>query len=184
MSMFIYLVMAFWAGHRPRLQHPAVGHDGAGAGADRRADGLPLAVDRRPVGQADVGHLVGVGCAADLGTDPVLPLHRLHRAAGGHRRSRAAPTRPAAILALVGVVNIPIIYFSVKWWNTLHQGSSVNLTKSPSMAADHALGHAADGAVLLDVLDRRRLDARAHHHARTRAHTPTGSRHCWPEAKK
>ena len=34
---------------------------------------------------------------------------------------------------LVGVVNIPIIYFSVKWWNTLHQGSSVNLTKS-SMA--------------------------------------------------
>ena len=37
------------------------------------------------------------------------------------------------ILLLVGVVNIPIIYFSVKWWNTLHQGSSVNLTKS-SMA--------------------------------------------------
>ena len=34
---------------------------------------------------------------------------------------------------LVGVVNVPIIYFSVKWWNTLHQGSSVNLTKS-SMA--------------------------------------------------
>jgi heme exporter protein C len=32
------------------------------------------------------------------------------------------------------VVNIPIIYFSVKWWNTLHQGSSVSLTKSPSMA--------------------------------------------------
>ena len=31
------------------------------------------------------------------------------------------------------MVNIPIIYFSVKWWNTLHQGSSVNLTKS-SMA--------------------------------------------------
>jgi heme exporter protein C len=41
------------------------------------------------------------------------------------------------------VVNVPIIYFSVKWWNTLHQGSSVNLTKAPM--ADHALGHAADG---------------------------------------
>ena len=41
--------------------------------------------------------------------------------------------RAAAVLALVGVVNVPIIYFSVKWWNTLHQGSSVNLTKS-SMA--------------------------------------------------
>jgi len=41
--------------------------------------------------------------------------------------------RAGAILALVGVVNVPIIYFSVKWWNTLHQGSSVNLAKS-SMA--------------------------------------------------
>ena len=42
--------------------------------------------------------------------------------------------KAGAILALVGVVNIPISYFSVKWWNTLHQGSSVSLTKSPSMA--------------------------------------------------
>lgn len=42
--------------------------------------------------------------------------------------------RAAAVLALVGVVNVPIIYFSVKWWNTLHQGSSVSLTKAPSMA--------------------------------------------------
>jgi heme exporter protein C len=32
-------------------------------------------------------------------------------------------------------VNVPIIYFSVKWWNTLHQGSSVSLTKAPAMAA-------------------------------------------------
>jgi heme exporter protein C len=42
--------------------------------------------------------------------------------------------KASAILALVGVVNVPIIYFSVKWWNTLHQGASVSLTKSPSMA--------------------------------------------------
>ena len=41
--------------------------------------------------------------------------------------------RAGAVLALVGVVNVPIIYFSVKWWNTLHQGASVSLTKS-SMA--------------------------------------------------
>src|ERR1051325_2982183 len=33
--------------------------------------------------------------------------------------------RAAAILALVGVVNIPIIKFSVEWWNTLHQGESI-----------------------------------------------------------
>ncbi len=40
----------------------------------------------------------------------------------------------SAILAFVGVVNIPIIYFSVTWWNTLHQGASVSLTKAPAMA--------------------------------------------------
>src|SRR5690242_21706601 len=43
--------------------------------------------------------------------------------------------RAGAILALVGVINVPIIYFSVKWWNTLHQGASVSMTKSPTMAA-------------------------------------------------
>ncbi|WP_298621688.1 heme ABC transporter permease CcmC [uncultured Zoogloea sp.] len=42
--------------------------------------------------------------------------------------------KAGAIVALVGVVNVPIIYFSVKWWNTLHQGASVSLTKAPTMA--------------------------------------------------
>jgi heme exporter protein C len=42
--------------------------------------------------------------------------------------------RAGALLNLVGVINIPIIYFSVQWWNTLHQGSSVSLTRAPSMA--------------------------------------------------
>lgn len=42
--------------------------------------------------------------------------------------------RACALLALVGVVNVPIIYFSVKWWNTLHQGSSISLTAAPKMA--------------------------------------------------
>ncbi len=42
--------------------------------------------------------------------------------------------RAGALLLLVGVVNIPIIYFSVKWWNTLHQGASVSLTSAPTMA--------------------------------------------------
>ena len=43
--------------------------------------------------------------------------------------------RAGAVLALVGVINIPIIYFSVKWWNTLHQGASVSFTSAPTMAA-------------------------------------------------
>ena len=34
--------------------------------------------------------------------------------------------RASAILAIIGLVNLPIIYFSVLWWNTLHQGSSVS----------------------------------------------------------
>ncbi len=40
-----------------------------------------------------------------------------------------------ALLAVVGSVNIPIIYFSVKWWNTLHQGATVSLTAAPKMAS-------------------------------------------------
>jgi heme exporter protein C len=48
--------------------------------------------------------------------------------------------RAGALLALVGVVNVPIIYFSVKWWNTLHQGSSINMGAAPKMAATMLLG--------------------------------------------
>lgn len=33
--------------------------------------------------------------------------------------------KACGVLAIVGVVNVPIIYFSVKWWNTLHQGASI-----------------------------------------------------------
>jgi heme exporter protein C len=35
--------------------------------------------------------------------------------------------RAGAVLALVGVVNLPVLYFSVQWWNTLHQGASISL---------------------------------------------------------
>jgi heme exporter protein C len=42
--------------------------------------------------------------------------------------------KAGALLILVGAINVPIIYFSVKWWNTLHQGASVSLMKAPSMA--------------------------------------------------
>jgi len=43
--------------------------------------------------------------------------------------------RAGAVLLLVGVVNVPIIYFSVNWWNTLHQGASVSVTGGSRMAA-------------------------------------------------
>lgn len=60
----------------------------------------------------------------------------LHASIDDPRRADKA----AAILAIVGVVNVPIIYFSVKWWNTLHQGSSVSITRAPSMASTMLLG--------------------------------------------
>ena len=40
-----------------------------------------------------------------------------------------------ALLALVGAVNVPIIYFSVRWWNTLHQGQTISLAAAPKMAS-------------------------------------------------
>ena len=60
----------------------------------------------------------------------------LHAAIDDERRA----DRAAALLALVGVVNVPIIYFSVKWWNTLHQGASVSLAKAPSIATPMLIG--------------------------------------------
>ena len=43
--------------------------------------------------------------------------------------------RAGALLALVGVVNVPVIYFSVQWWNTLHQGATISLRSAPTMAS-------------------------------------------------
>ena len=43
--------------------------------------------------------------------------------------------KAGALLAIVGAVNVPIIYFSVRWWNTLHQGATVSLTSAPKMAS-------------------------------------------------
>ncbi|MCP5155380.1 MAG: heme ABC transporter permease [Ectothiorhodospiraceae bacterium] len=46
---------------------------------------------------------------------------------------RRTGARAAAVLALVGVVNIPIIHYSVEWWNTLHQGPTVTKLDKPSI---------------------------------------------------
>lgn len=43
--------------------------------------------------------------------------------------------RAAALLAIVGSVNVPIIYFSVKWWNTLHQGATIKFSGTSMHAA-------------------------------------------------
>jgi heme exporter protein C len=50
----------------------------------------------------------------------------------GNRENAA---KACAVLAIVGVVNIPIIKYSVEWWNTLHQGATFTLTEKPAMPA-------------------------------------------------
>ena len=42
--------------------------------------------------------------------------------------------KAGALLAIIGAVNVPIIYFSVRWWNTLHQGATISMTAAPKMA--------------------------------------------------
>lgn len=44
--------------------------------------------------------------------------------------------KAASIIALVGVVNLPIIHYSVEWWNTLHQGATVSKFEKPSMSIE------------------------------------------------
>jgi len=44
--------------------------------------------------------------------------------------------KAAAVLAIVGSINIPVIKYSVEWWNTLHQPATITLTKKPTMAPE------------------------------------------------
>jgi len=48
----------------------------------------------------------------------------------------ATAAKASAVLALVGMVNIPIIKYSVEWWNTLHQPATFTLTEKPAMPAE------------------------------------------------
>lgn len=48
----------------------------------------------------------------------------------------ASGDKASAVLALVGVVNIPIIKYSVEWWNTLHQPATFKITEKPAMPSD------------------------------------------------
>jgi len=51
-------------------------------------------------------------------------------------QNRASGARAAAIVALVGTVNIPIIYKSVDWWSSLHQPASIKFTEQSSIAPE------------------------------------------------
>ena len=134
MSMFLYVVMAGWSalalGLNTRLSAmmaQAIAPTGAlmtlialasGAFWGRPTWGTYWAWDARMTSELILLFLyLGVIALRNAIDDP----RRADRACG--------------VLALTGVVNIPIIYFSVQWWNTLHQGGTVSLTKAPSMAS-------------------------------------------------
>jgi len=134
MSMFLYLVMAFWCaislGFNTRLAAmlaQALAPTGAmftaialwtGALWGKPTWGTYWAWDARMTSELILLFLY-FGYIA------------LRNAIDDPRRA----DRASSVLALVGAVNVPIIYFSVKWWNTLHQGASVSMTTAPKMAS-------------------------------------------------
>jgi heme exporter protein C len=139
MSMFIYVVMAVWAAiglaFNTRLSHmmaSALAPTGAlltfialwtGSFWGRPTWGTWWAWDARLTSELILLFLY-------------LGFMALQAAIDDRRRAE----RAGALLAIVGVVNVPIIYYSVQWWNTLHQGASVSLTRAPSMAATMLTG--------------------------------------------
>ena len=62
----------------------------------------------------------------------VLFLSRVIALANGFDRPERG-SRPAALLAMVGVINVPIVKFSVDWWNTLHQPASILRSGGPAI---------------------------------------------------
>jgi heme exporter protein C len=133
MSMFLYVVMAFWAAvglvfntRLSSMMATAIAPTGAlmtflalwtGAFWGRPTWGAYWVWDARLTSELILLFLY-------------LGFIALQAAIDDPRRADKA----GAVLALVGVVNVPIIYFSVQWWNTLHQGASVSITRAPSMA--------------------------------------------------
>ncbi|EEZ80542.1 MAG: heme ABC transporter permease [Candidatus Thioglobus sp.] len=47
-------------------------------------------------------------------------------------------SKASSILAIVGLINLPVIHYSVNWWNTLHQGASVSSIEKISQPAIHS----------------------------------------------
>jgi heme exporter protein C len=134
MSMFIYLIMAAWAGvglvFNTRLSSMMA--------SALAPTGALFALLSLVTGALWGKPMWGAWWVWDARLTSELILLFLYLGFLALQSSIDDPRRAdkaCAVLALVGVVNVPIIYFSVKWWNTLHQGASVSMTKSPSMAA-------------------------------------------------
>ena len=69
----------------------------------------------------------------------LLFLYLGYLALAASEAEKGGEQRAASILALVGVINLPIIKYSVEWWNTLHQGSSISVVNATSKIAPELL---------------------------------------------
>ena len=69
----------------------------------------------------------------------LLFLYLGYLALSASEGERGGERKGAAILALVGAINLPVIKYSVEWWNTLHQGSSINVLSGSSAMAPEML---------------------------------------------
>ena len=139
LSMFLYVIMAFWAGVGVSLNTRLAGMVASAIAPT----GAMFAFLSLWTGSLWGKPMWGTWWVWDARLTSELILFFLYlgfialqSAIDDARRA----DRAGAILALVGVINIPIIYFSVKWWNTLHQGASVSLTRAPSMAKTMLVG--------------------------------------------
>ena len=94
---------------------------------------------------ADVGHLLGVGPAPHLGAI-LFFLYLGYMGLRGAIEDMQRADRASAVLAVVGVVNVPIIHYSVTWWNSLHQAPSVMKLDGPTHARLDARAAANDAA--------------------------------------
>ncbi len=63
-------------------------------------------------------------------------LYLAYMALGNAFSNPQSGARASAVLAIVGLINLPIIHYSVNWWNTLHQGASVSKIGAPSIHID------------------------------------------------
>jgi len=139
MSMFLYLVMAAWAGFGLAF-HTRLSGMMASAIAPTGAMFTFLALWSGALWGKPTWGTYWVWDARLTSELILLFLYLGFIALKGAIADPVRADRAGAILALVGVVNVPIIYFSVQWWNTLHQGASVSLTRAPSMAATMLVG--------------------------------------------
>ena len=84
------------------------------------------------MGKANVGYLVGVGCTVNFCCNTFYYLSNYYFYELSFE-NRIVREKVVAIFILVGSVNLPIVKFSVDWWNTLHQPATISKLSKPSI---------------------------------------------------